>query len=425
MALAVNRTGVVFKKCDLAAHRPDSNSRCTAGTCQHSCTNIEKCSRAWTLRYTASGKQREQSYRDSVHPTTGRTIYGSGRKLAQDAQLKLTVDKRAGDVTFADHSKSRKANFGDGCLAFITRLAVGDNSREQYFSTYRTHVKPAFGDRTLSQVAGDRDGVMDLVAITMKGKSDTLRKRTIYLIVGTCDEAVKAGKLPKHLLSDIETETKGTLKSRTDFVFPSFAQVKMVADGGVSSASGRRALQGAGICVWLMRGCGLRIEEALSVEKSDFIEDGAILRVMWQSTRDGMRKIPPKHRKQGDYRDVPVPSWLWDMVKDMPEGPLMPGSNGKTYEPYSAVRRRFLHAAREAGIPAGFTAHSLRHAYASAMLARGVQITELAMFLGHRNINTTHAIYGHLLPSAAKRAVAALDAEYAEWSSVKQQRLLQ
>ena len=60
---------------------------------------------------------------------------------------------------------------------------------------------------------------MDLVAITMKGKSSTLQKRTIYLIVGTCDEAVKAGKLGKYLLSDIETETKGTLRSRTDFVF--------------------------------------------------------------------------------------------------------------------------------------------------------------------------------------------------------------
>src|SRR5208282_892570 len=124
----------------------------------------------------------------------------------------------------------------------------------------------------------------------------------------------------------------------------------------------------------------------------------------------------PKHRKQGDYRDVPVPSWLWDTVKDLPRGPLMPGSNGKKYQPYSAVRKRFIHAANEAGIPAGFTPHSLRHAYASAMLARGVQITELAMFLGHRNINVTHQVYGHLLPSAAKRAVAALDAEFTEWS---------
>ena len=46
-----------------------------------------------------------------------------------------------------------------------------------------------------------------------------------------------------------------------------------------------------------------------------------------------------------------------------------------------------------------------------------VQITELVHFLGHRDINLTHQVYGHLLPSAAKRAVAALDAEFAEWSS--------
>jgi integrase len=76
-----------------------------------------------------------------------------------------------------------------------------------------------------------------------------------------------------------------------------------------------------------------------------------------------------------------------------------------------------MRAAEVAGIAEGFTPHSLRHAYASAMLARGVQITELAHFLGHRDINVTHQVYGHLLPSAAKRAVAALDAEFAEWSS--------
>jgi integrase len=76
-----------------------------------------------------------------------------------------------------------------------------------------------------------------------------------------------------------------------------------------------------------------------------------------------------------------------------------------------------MRAAEAAGIAAGFTPHSLRHAYASAMLARGVQITELAHFLGHRDINVTHQVYGHLLPPAAKRAAAALDAEFAEWST--------
>jgi integrase len=113
---------------------------------------------------------------------------------------------------------------------------------------------------------------------------------------------------------------------------------------------------------------------------------------------------------------VPVPSWLWEMVKDMPSGALMPGRDGKPYQRYKAVYSRFMRAAEAAGIPDGFTPHSLRHAYASAMLARGVQITELAHFLGHKDINTTHAVYGHLLPPAAKRAVSALDAEFAEWS---------
>jgi integrase len=103
------------------------------------------------------------------------------------------------------------------------------------------------------------------------------------------------------------------------------------------------------------------------------------------------------------------------MVKDLP-GPLMPGLGGKPFQRYGTIYFRFTGAAEVAGIPDGFTPHSLRHAFASAMLARGVQITELAHVLGHRDINVTHQVYGHLLPSAAKRAVAALDAEFAEWS---------
>ena len=53
MALAVNRTGVIFKKCDTSNHRPQTVKQCAAGTCQHTCkpAAIEKCEHAWTLRY--------------------------------------------------------------------------------------------------------------------------------------------------------------------------------------------------------------------------------------------------------------------------------------------------------------------------------------------------------------------------------------
>jgi hypothetical protein len=238
------------------ASRPPSRSARTPGRCA-----------------SVNGKQVEKSFRDKVHETSGRTLYGSGKKLAQDFQLKLTVDKRSANVTFADHGRTGKAIFGSAVEAYLLHLAVKDGSRDRYIGTYRKHIKPVFGDRTLVQVANDRDGVLDLLTVSMKDLSLTMRQHARQIIVGTCDEAVKAGKLGKHNLADIKLADNGTKKARTDFVFPTYAQVKVVAEGAARENK-RLSVDGAGICVWLMRGCGLRIEEALAVEKTDFIEDG-------------------------------------------------------------------------------------------------------------------------------------------------------
>jgi hypothetical protein len=237
---------------------------------------------AWTLRYRADGKQRERSFKDEVRH--GRTVYGSGRKLAQDAQLKLTVDKRAGDKTFAGYVQAGRASFGAAAEAFIARLQVNDRSRDSYLSTCNKHVGPVFGGRALARVAGDRDGVLDLLTVAMAGLSVSPRRQARMVIEGTLDEAVKAGKLREHRAGGIELPDNGTRHDRTDFVFPSHAQVSAVAGA-------------AGICVWLMRGCGPRIEEALAVAKADFRENGTILRVACQATRGGSGTAPLKKRK--------------------------------------------------------------------------------------------------------------------------------
>lgn len=102
------------------------------------------------------------------------------------------------------------------------------------------------------------------------------------------------------------------------------------------------------------------------------------------------------------------------MVKDLPDGYLFM-VNGRL-PVYSTYRQSFNRLARKAGIPEGFTPHSLRHAFVSALLSRGVPITDVATWLGHRNINVTYATYGHLVPSSLERAQEVLNAEYAEWS---------
>jgi integrase len=74
----------------------------------------------------------------------------------------------------------------------------------------------------------------------------------------------------------------------------------------------------------------------------------------------------------------------------------------------------FTRAARKAGLPKQFIPHSLRHYFASTALARGIPITDVSQWLGHRSIEVTYRIYRHLMPSAWDQARATLDQAYLE-----------
>lgn len=342
--------------------------------------------RPWTVRYWLDGRKKERSF-----TTRGEAV-----------AFKADVDHAARYGSHIDGQAGR-ALFGQLAATWLERQPLAPASARTYGTILHAHIQPVLGGRTLAAVAADRDRVADILAVRMKELSISRRRAARRIITGVLDEAVRAGKLASHRCGDIPLAGRGPGNSHSDFVFPAYSQVCAVA-------------KRAGICVWLMRGCGLRIQEALAVGKEDFRENGTVLRVSGQASRSSREKVPLKHRQPGQYRDVPVPTWLWEMVRDLPDGPLMPGTGPRRYASYTKVHPRFMTAAARAGIPGSFTPHSLRHCFASTLLASGVPITDVAAWLGHVSINTTYAIYGHLVPSAAGRAVAALDGEFAAWS---------
>jgi integrase len=340
--------------------------------------------RPHTVRYWVDGKQREKSFATA--------------KEAKDFKIKTDHDVRA--QIFTDPRLGQE----DFCAAaelWLSRQPINERTRRNYRGTYNQWVKPAFKGRRVTQVAGDRDGVEDLLTVRMAALTIGPRTRARRIIVGTIEAAVKAQKITRHSLADIELYDGGPKNGRRDFVFPTHAQTEVLA-------------QSIGLAVWLMRGCGLRIEEALAVHREDF-RSSRTLRVSGQATRNGREKVALKARKAGEFRDVIVPGWLWEKVKDLPPGPLCPGHD-RPYKVYNTVTGNMRRAVKKAGIPAGFRSHSLRHAYASTLLSRGVPITDVARWLGHKNINVTYATYSHFMPEAEDRAVTTLDAEYAEWS---------
>ncbi len=329
----VQRQGTILKKCQ--------------------CARRETCGHKWTLRFWADGRQRELSFADELD-SSGRPRYGSGRRLAQDAQLKIAHDKRA--RVFID-PKLGSARFGDECEKWINRHAVTELTTEAYRSILRAHVGPVLGDRTLVAVAQARDDVLDLLTVRLGGGSNSRRKIARALITGVLDEAVHAGKITMHRCDGIVLPDNGANGDHDDFVFPSHVQLVALA-GGIKFP----------LTIWLMRGCGLRIEEALAVQRSCFRDGGAVLRVYEQASRDGKKTRPLKHRKAGEYRDIPVPDYLWAMVKGLPDGYLF--REDGLFPSYGSYRHGFNANARKAGIPAGFTPHSLRHAFVSALLSR-------------------------------------------------------
>ena len=220
-------------------------------------------------------------------------------------------------------------------------------------------------------------------------------------------EAVRDKKLPESPCTDIQLPGVVTA---ADFILPAHAQVEAVAAGLPPDWAAT---------VWLMHGCGLRIGEALAVNLRCRINKGKTLRVREQVDPAAQLR-PLKFRRAGEFRDIPLPEYVSEAIdKHVAEhgttddGYLFQGRK------YKLVVRRtyqedFQRAAAKAGLPPEFIPHSLRHFYASTALAEGIPITEVSRWLGHKSIEVTHQIYGHLVPSSFDRARTTLDTAYQE-----------
>jgi hypothetical protein len=419
----------ILKKCSGEFHRPESNKGCVNGTCQHTCdaSVIDKCPHRWTVRYVVNGTQREKSFADEIDAQK-RVRYGTGLKKAQDFQLELTRGKRAQGKTYVD-PKAGAGLFGPACEAFIMSgaLDASADTRALYLSTYRANVRGLFAHRTLAQMTTQAaaEEVAELLNVTMAGRSITGRRNVRMIITGTMDAAVRAEKIGRHKLTGIRLAegTRPPVAADDDdddeaggFVCISDAQVRQLAEGTpVTGGTGRnRTLTGVGIAAWLQRTMGLRIREALGVEKADFRtrKNGErYLRLRSQATRDGRGRVPLKHRREGEGRNVPVPDYVWNQVQAMPDGPLCPGVRGTRYMLYNTARVRF--AAITAALDVdGYTTHSLRHQFASECLEDGMNIMDLSAVLGHADPSITLRTYVHAMPDAEQRTRTMMNARW-------------
>ncbi|MCP4184795.1 MAG: tyrosine recombinase XerC [Hyphomicrobiales bacterium] len=141
-------------------------------------------------------------------------------------------------------------------------------------------------------------------------------------------------------------------------------------------------------CMALMYGCGLRIGETLALRPEQFsAKEGAILRIRGKGNK---------------LRIVPLLPFVRQCVEDYiqycpyvleEKEPLFRGAKGGSLN--AAIIQKQMRKLRGAlGLPQNATPHSLRHSFATHLLAEGGDLRSIQELLRHASLSTTQMYTG-------------------------------
>ena len=146
----------------------------------------------------------------------------------------------------------------------------------------------------------------------------------------------------------------------------------------------------------LLYAAGLRISEAIGLDREDLSVDGAFVRVIGKGDKE--RLVPV-----GDVALDWLDRWMrgprvallaLGHVAPLRGGPLFLGDRGgrlARQQAWAAVKR----AASRAGLADRVSPHTLRHSFATHLLEGGADLRIVQELLGHASISTTQ-LYTHL-----------------------------
>ena len=176
--------------------------------------------------------------------------------------------------------------------------------------------------------------------------------------------AVSSPKLPKRLPRPLDEQAaKRSLVDVADF-----ATEVWVGDRDIAVLS-------------LLYGCGLRMSEALNLNRSD-LPEGDMLRVLGKRNKERLVPLLPVVR-------TAIETYLKNCPHGLPlDGPLFIGVQGKR------LNARMIQLAMQKlrqvmGLPPSATPHALRHSFATHLLTAGGDLRTIQELLGHASLATT------------------------------------
>ena len=160
-------------------------------------------------------------------------------------------------------------------------------------------------------------------------------------------------------------------------------------------------------CLSLIYACGLRLSEACEVKVTDIDRVRGLLHVRGKGSKERYVPLPEPMLPllEDCWRSHRNKKWLFPWVGRGGRGSY--ARNIERHVPLSTVQQAFRKAYLETGITKKVSVHSLRHAYATHLLEKGVGLRQIQEWLGHASPSTT-TIYAHLTAQSVQIAAQAV-----------------
>lgn len=169
-------------------------------------------------------------------------------------------------------------------------------------------------------------------------------------------------------------------------------QAAAAADSGAEPGSHDLAAARDLACLEVIYSGGLRIAEATGLNVEDLDLTGGTFRVLGKGRKERLCMLgQPAIRAVQEYLRLRA---ACGQAGRRERGPLFRNLQGERITPRS-VERFFKLYVVEAGLPADFTPHKLRHSFATHLLAAGADLRTVQEMLGHASLSTTQ-IYTHV-----------------------------
>ncbi|WP_328500290.1 site-specific integrase [Streptomyces sp. NBC_00457] len=355
------------------------------------CAKPTRCPHPYTIRFRdALGKQREETgygtQDDAIERLT--QLYAEKKRTAPSV---AEARRELGQQTVEEYAKQWRPR-----QRRMTEYSTG----EHVDSSINVHIIPRLGSRKLNSVTPIVvERFLDELEADGVGRGNQVNIfRTLKAILrdaygkgAMVDDPAKGVQEPEYV--------------REKVVIPSLDYVGKA----LAVADELLALE-----IVMMAGCGLRNGEARAVNVNNIVADD-VYRVHEQIHSNTHKPAKLKHRKAGEFREVPLPRSVREAMEryeekhgTTKEGYLLRGPSGYYTEPME--RRRVRKLFKNLSAKDGVGMYGFRHFFASNALGNGIPITDVAEWMGHKSIEETYRTYRHLMPGSITKAARILDA---------------